>query len=75
MRRVLDIAGRAGGIREHPLPDAFGQIRDGGPAVFENGRELIGDGSSRGTPVLVSSTRKASASMWTRSRRSGRVSQ
>ena len=44
MRRVLDIAGRAGGRREHPLPDAFGQIRGGGPAVFDNGRELIGDG-------------------------------
>ena len=44
MRRVLVIAGRAGGRREQPLPDAFGQIRGGGPPVFENGRELIGDG-------------------------------
>ena len=44
MVRVLDMAGRACRRREHPFPDAFGQILGGGPAAFENGRKLIGDG-------------------------------
>ncbi len=48
MMRVLDVAGRARRRREHPLANAFGQIRDGGPAAFENGRELIGDGKLQG---------------------------
>ena len=45
MMRVLDMAGRAGRRREHPFADVFGQIRGGGPAAFENVRELVGDGN------------------------------
>ena len=48
MMRVLDVAGRAGRRREHPLADACGQIRGGSPAALENGRELVGDGKLQG---------------------------
>ena len=48
MVRVLDVAGRAGRRREHPLADAFGQIRDGVLAPLENGGELTGDGKLQG---------------------------
>jgi len=48
MMRVLDMAGRAGRRWEHPVANAFGQIRGGGSAAFEYGCELIGDGKLQG---------------------------
>ena len=44
MMRVLDMAGRAGRRREYPRANTFGQVCGGGPAAFENGRDLPGDG-------------------------------
>ena len=61
------MTGGAGRRREHPVAYAGLVVAGLSQAAFENGRQLPGDRSSRGTPVFVSSTRKVSPVMSTRS--------
>ena len=69
MMRVLDVAGGTGGRGEHPVANVLGIVAASPSRRSRMAASCRVTGSSRGTPVLVFSTRNTSPSMSTRSQR------